>query len=94
MKLERVVGQAKCGAELDNLPEPAGIFKLIERTGRVSDSEMYRTFNMGIGMVFVAPESETYRIIRIFRKHRMVAMRIGRVERRPGIRIRGKLLRE
>jgi phosphoribosylformylglycinamidine cyclo-ligase len=94
MKLERVVGQAKCGVELDNLPEPPGIFRLIGRTGRVSDSEMYRTFNMGIGLVVVAPESETNRIIRMFRKHRMVAMRIGRVERKPGIRIKGKLLRE
>jgi phosphoribosylformylglycinamidine cyclo-ligase len=93
MKLERVVGQAKCGVELDNLPEPPGIFRLIERTGRISESEMYRTFNMGIGLVIVAPESETSRIIRIFRKHRMFAMRIGRVERKPGIRIKGKLLR-
>jgi phosphoribosylformylglycinamidine cyclo-ligase len=94
MKLERVVGQAKCGVDLDNLPEPPGIFRLIGRTGRISESEMYRTFNMGIGLVIVAPESETNRIIRIFRKHRTVAMRIGRVERKPGIRIKGKLLRE
>ena len=94
MKLERVVGQTECGAELDNLPEPAGIFRLIRRTGRVSDTEMYRTFNMGIGLIVVAPELETNRIIRIFRKNRMIAMRIGRVERRPGIRIRGKELRE
>jgi phosphoribosylformylglycinamidine cyclo-ligase len=94
MKLERVVGQTECGAELDNLPEPAGIFRLIRRTGRVSDTEMYRTFNMGIGLIVVAPELETNRIIRIFRRHRMIAMRIGRVERRPGIRIRGKELRE
>ncbi len=94
LKLERVVGQANHGAELDNLPEPPGIFQLIKRRGRVSDSEMYRTFNMGIGLVIVAPESETNRIIRIFRKHRMVARRIGRVVRKPGIRIEGKLLRE
>jgi phosphoribosylformylglycinamidine cyclo-ligase len=94
MKLERVVGQAKCGVDLDNLPEPPRIFRLIGRTGRISESEMYRTFNMGIGLVIVAPESETNRIIRIFRKHRTVAMRIGRVERKPGIRIKGKLLRE
>ena len=94
LKLERVVGQARCGVELDNLPEPQGIFRLIRRTGRVSDSEMHRTFNMGIGLVIVAPESETNRIIRIFKRHRMDAMRIGRVERRPGIRIKGRLLGE
>jgi phosphoribosylformylglycinamidine cyclo-ligase len=94
MKLERVVGQAKCGAELDNLPEPPGIFQLIKRQGRVPDSEMNRTFNMGIGLVVVCPESEADRTIRIFKKHRQDAMRIGRVEKKPGIRINGKLLRE
>lgn len=33
------------------------IFKLVQRLGKVSDSEMYRVFNMGIGMViFCSPE--------------------------------------
>jgi phosphoribosylformylglycinamidine cyclo-ligase len=94
LKLERVVGQAKLGAELDNLPDPLGIFRLIKRTGRVQDSEMYRTFNMGIGLIAVCPESQANRIIRIFRRHRQDAMRIGLVEKRPGIRIKGKLLGE
>jgi phosphoribosylformylglycinamidine cyclo-ligase len=30
---------------------PPHIFKLIQKTGNVADPEMYRTFNMGIGMV-------------------------------------------
>jgi phosphoribosylformylglycinamidine cyclo-ligase len=94
LKLERIVGQAGQGAGLDNLPEPPGIFQLIKRWGRVSDSEMYRTFNMGIGLVIVGAESQADRIIQIFKKYRQDAMRIGRVERRPGIRIKGKLLRE
>jgi phosphoribosylformylglycinamidine cyclo-ligase len=92
LKLERVVGQAKLGADLDNLPEPSGIFRLIKRTGRIEDSEMYRTFNMGIGLVVVCPESEVNRIIRTFRTYRQAAMRIGRVEKRLGIRINGKSL--
>ncbi|MCL6466446.1 MAG: phosphoribosylformylglycinamidine cyclo-ligase [candidate division WOR-3 bacterium] len=37
---------------------PAPIFKLIQELGSIPDEEMYRTFNMGIGMVlFVAPEN-------------------------------------
>jgi phosphoribosylformylglycinamidine cyclo-ligase len=94
LKLERVVGQANHGAELDNLPEPPGIFQLIKRSGRVSDSEMYRTFNMGIGLVVVGPESQAERIIQRFKRHRQEAMRIGRVEKRQGIRIKGKPLTE
>ncbi len=33
---------------------PLPIFQLIQQTGNVSDTEMYRTFNMGIGMVVIA----------------------------------------
>ena len=36
---------------------PSPIFQLIQRLGNVPDEEMYRTFNMGMGMVlFVAPK--------------------------------------
>ena len=34
---------------------PPAIFRLIQELGRVPDDEMYRTFNMGIGMVLVVP---------------------------------------
>ena len=33
-------------------PEPA-VFGLIQRLGRVADDEMYRTFNLGVGMMAV-----------------------------------------
>jgi phosphoribosylformylglycinamidine cyclo-ligase len=35
------------------------IFKLMQEIGNVSEAEMYRTFNMGVGMVVVcAPEDQ------------------------------------
>jgi phosphoribosylformylglycinamidine cyclo-ligase len=34
------------------------LFELLRRLGNVSDSEMYRTFNMGIGMVIVCSSSD------------------------------------
>lgn len=33
--------------------DPLPIFKLIQRLGKISDEEMYRVFNMGIGMVVI-----------------------------------------
>lgn len=36
-------------------PEP-DLFKLLRRLGNVSDTEMYRTFNMGIGLVIVCSQ--------------------------------------
>jgi len=92
LKLERVIGQAGLGAELDELPTPPEIFQLIKRAGRVQDAEMYRTFNMGVGLVVICPETQSERVIRAFHKHRQDATRIGRVEREPGIRIKGEPL--
>src|SRR5438046_5378664 len=43
LKLERVIGQAGRGAELDELPKPPEIFNLIKRAGRIQNPEMYRT---------------------------------------------------
>jgi len=92
LKLGRVIGQAGLGAELDDLPTPPEIFQLIKRTGRVQDTEMYRTFNMGVGFVVICPKTQLERVIHVFRKHRQDATRIGRVEREPGIRIKGEPL--
>jgi phosphoribosylformylglycinamidine cyclo-ligase len=41
----------------DSWPTPP-LFELLRRLGNVSDSEMYRTFNMGVGMVIVCSASD------------------------------------
>ncbi len=89
-KLGRVVGQAKRGANLDKLPTPPKIFQLIQQEGHVPDSEMYGTFNMGIGLIIACLDEQASRVIRVFKKHRQDAMRIGNVEKKAGIRIRGR----
>src|SRR5207249_1386842 len=48
-KLDRIVSRAGLGAELDNLPDSPSIFQIIQEDGKISDREMYRTFNMGVG---------------------------------------------
>ena len=40
------------------------LFELMRRLGNVSDAEMYRTFNMGIGMVIVAAPGDADVIMR------------------------------
>ncbi|AIF50870.1 phosphoribosylformylglycinamidine cyclo-ligase [Pelosinus sp. UFO1] len=48
-----------CGVEVDteSWPKPP-IFSLLQQWGNVAWPEMYRTFNMGIGMILVVPQSE------------------------------------
>jgi len=88
--LGRVLGHF--GADLDELPEPPRIFKLIQKVGRVSDLEMYRTFNMGVGFAIACPDAEADGIIRTLRRHRQTATRIGQVAKKPGIRISDRSL--
>lgn len=52
-KLKRIGTLAKVGFHFNNLPEPQLIFKKIQAKGRVSDREMYRTFNMGTGFLII-----------------------------------------
>lgn len=89
-KLDRVVSQSKLGANLDDLPHPPSIFRLIQKEGRVTKREMYRTFNMGIGFVAICPESEADHALRIFDRHSQQAFNVGRVDEKAGIRVRGR----
>jgi len=47
------------GARLDRKSwEVPSIFELIRKRGRIADDEMYRTFNMGLGMILVVDRSD------------------------------------
>mgnify|MGYP006179446295 FL=1 len=39
------------------------IFELIQKTGAISDEEMYHVFNMGLGMVAVCPEENVSKVL-------------------------------
>ena len=39
------------------------IFDLIQKEGRISDHDMYRVFNMGLGMVAVCPEANVTKVL-------------------------------
>ena len=40
------------------------IFQIIQRGGEVSPSEMYKVFNMGIGMVLIVPKKHEAEVVR------------------------------
>ncbi|PSG97960.1 phosphoribosylformylglycinamidine cyclo-ligase [Thermoplasmatales archaeon SW_10_69_26] len=43
---------------LDDPPEPPGVFQAIARMGKVSEDELYQTFNMGVGFAAVVDEAD------------------------------------
>jgi phosphoribosylformylglycinamidine cyclo-ligase len=55
------------------------IFKLMQKIGNVSEAEMYRTFNMGVGMVIVISAPDLQTVESHLQQQGMAAYRIGRV---------------
>ncbi len=65
----------------DQLPEPDPIFRLIQEGAHEDWGEMYRAFNMGVGLEVVVPEDQASDIISISESFGIGAQVIGRCER-------------
>jgi len=59
--------------------EPPRIFGELQRLGEVSDDEMAKVFNLGIGMIVVVPESDSYKALDVLRSKGQRAVRIGQI---------------
>ncbi len=57
------------------------IFKLMQEIGSVSDAEMYRTFNMGVGMVVVTSATDQAAVESHLREQGTAVHQIGRVSK-------------
>jgi phosphoribosylformylglycinamidine cyclo-ligase len=64
-------------------PRPA-IFDVIEREGQVSRDEMYRTFNMGLGLVAVVAPADEAPTLAALRARGLEAWTVGTIERGAG----------
>ena len=50
-----------CGVKIQKkVWPPPPVFNVMQHIGKVDENEMYRTFNMGIGMVFVVDSSKIH----------------------------------
>ncbi len=55
------------------------IFSTIQKKGNIEDREMYRTFNMGIGMVIVVSKNDVDKSVRVLKQNGVKAYVIGGV---------------
>lgn len=60
----------------DSYKVPA-IFGLLQKTGSISEHDMYNTFNMGIGMMLVVDKSDAEKTVEILRANGETAYIIG-----------------
>ena len=76
--LPRVLPEG-CSAEIDlSAWRVPALFQLLQRRGQIPRDEMFRAFNMGIGLVLVCAPGETERIINtLARNGEPQAVRIG-----------------
>ena len=54
------------------------VFEVIQDIGNITEPEMYRTFNMGIGMVLIVPASAQDKIISML-KNKIKVFKLGKV---------------
>ena len=83
LNLQRV---AEHGFLLDELPEPQMVFKKIQELGNVSDREMYRTFNMGVGFCLIADKENSKKILEEHGKEYRIK-KIGSVVEEKGVTV-------
>jgi phosphoribosylformylglycinamidine cyclo-ligase len=88
-KLMRIGNYAKVGFQLDNMPAPPSIFSRMMETG-ISEQEMYKTFNMGVGYCVACPQKDAGKAIAIANKHGISAAVIGKVSRERKVVINGE----
>ncbi|MGH2775277.1 MAG: phosphoribosylformylglycinamidine cyclo-ligase [Actinomycetota bacterium] len=77
--------EAEVGYQIDALPEPHPIFDLIRQHGRIDDEEMFRVFNMGIGMIAIIPPSQETHALASLESSGQSASRIGTVVAEAGV---------
>lgn len=62
---------------LESWPQPQPIFRLIQSLGNISDEQMYREFNMGIGFCIVVAAGDVDRVLAIAEDHGVESFALG-----------------
>lgn len=72
------------GFELNNF-NPQPIFNLIQKTGNVSDKEMFKTFNLGWGFALIVKKADADNVLDLLKKEKVKADVIGKVTKKKKI---------
>ena len=77
--IPRVVPRDKSILIYKELWAPPEIFKVIQKRAKISGSEMYRTFNMGIGMVIVVGKADVKKAHDVIKRFKLKSWTIGEI---------------
>jgi len=78
-KLTRIIPEGKCAViKRGSWPVPK-IFQMIQKKGKITEVEIFRTLNMGIGMVLAVDTKDVESMMNQLARTRMKCWRIGSV---------------
>jgi phosphoribosylformylglycinamidine cyclo-ligase len=83
--IPRVLPEGLCARIRRGSWEVPRLFRLIQAGGRVSDDEMFRTFNMGIGMAVVVAADDFHDALHSLERRGFQSFLIGSVARGTGV---------
>ena len=78
-KLTKILPEGKCFVIKKGSWPVLNIFKVIQQRGGIEDPEMFRTFNMGIGLALVVPSAQVKPIRALLKKKKIRSYEIGQV---------------
>ena len=77
--IPRALGKGLCARlERAAIRTPA-IFKLLQTTGKISDHDMFNTFNMGVGMMLIVSQDTADRALEVLRANDCPAYAAGEI---------------
>ncbi|MBI4372597.1 MAG: phosphoribosylformylglycinamidine cyclo-ligase [Candidatus Omnitrophica bacterium] len=65
-----------------------GLFSEVKKRSRYTDEQMYHTFNMGIGMVFMMNRSDVQAAQKILKRNKLSSWIVGKVKKGSGVLIK------
>lgn len=68
---------ADVGYAVHDLPAAPEIFRLIQEVGEITDAEMYRVFNMGVGFLAIVPEPAASKALQVLQDEGYTPQRLG-----------------
>jgi len=78
--LPRVMPESTVATIDANSWEMPEVFNWLQHNGNITNEEMWRTFNCGIGMVVILPETDAATAIDLMKQHDIQAWKIGQIE--------------
>jgi phosphoribosylformylglycinamidine cyclo-ligase len=86
-KMTKILPKGKCFAIDRSSWSVPKIFQIIQDKGKISDREMFTTFNMGVGFVLVVDKAKASSVVKFFNQQHFPSWIVGEVVNHPQKRI-------